>query len=233
MLWLLVACQGEIVVTGRVYEDLDAFGFPLAGGTIRLVDDAGEQIDEATTGPRGGFKLHSKPSVPLLAEVEAPDFARTSFTGVAGSETMRVADGQLYAVELRKVEAWRTLFAGCPGVGEPGAMVYGDVRLYNVTDEDGVSPTVGLAWAAIEAADGTRFEACYLNELGDAWDPEATRTGATGRFAIFGVPSGLHTLEVGADATSELSYTTLWTTWVPAGDDAVVPRFPVYIELPS
>jgi hypothetical protein len=111
--------------------------------------------------------------------------------------------------------------------------VYGEVRLFQVVDPaTGVEPTVGTAWAAVEAADGTRMEACYLDDEGVAFAPDSTRTGGTGRFAVFGVPSGLHTLEVGFDMPDGSTYTTLWTMWMPDGPGAVVPRFPVYVEFP-
>lgn len=231
--WMILGCQAEVVISGRVFEGHDKLGFPLVGGLIRLVDDGGAELDAATTGSRGAFSLRARSNLPLFAEISGEGFGISSFTGTTGVERLRVEDGALYGVETRVIDSWTALVSGCPGQDEPGGLVYGEVRLYQVFDpETGIEPSVNTAWAVIESADGQRREACYLTDDGTALAPEATRTGGTGRFAIFGVPSGVHTLEVGYDLPDGSSYTTLWTTWVPDGPGAVVPRFPVYVDFP-
>lgn len=233
LVWAMLGCQEIVPVSGRVFEGQNKIGFPLADARIRLVDEEGAELDAAITGARGGFALSARSNLPLFAEISHEGFGVSSFTGTTGIERLKVEDGALYGVESRVIDAWTSLLVGCPGQADEGGLVYGEVRLYQVFDpETGVEPTVGTAWAAVETAAGDRRKACYLDDDGVAFAPDSTRTGGTGRFAVFGVPSGVHTLEVGFDMPDGSSYTTLWTMWMPEGPGAVVPRFPVYVDFP-
>lgn len=233
--WVLwVACGSDVGVSGRVFEGHDRLGFPLADGDIRLLDGDGNEVDAGQTGARGGFRLTARANQLVFAEITAEGFGVSSFTGTTGVQALKVDDGALYGVETRVVDAWTALMEGCPGQADAGGLVYGEVRLFEVFDpETGEEPTVGTAWAAVESVpEGTRREACYLADDGASWAPDSDRTGGTGRFAVFGVPPGLHTLEVGFDLPGGDSYTSLWTVWMPDAPGAVVPRFPVYVEFP-
>ena len=75
---------------------------------------------------------------------------------------------------------------------------------------------------------GDEFEACYLMNEGDAWNPDAFNSGETGQFAIFGLDEGLYVLTVGYTMLGAEVYQISWEMLVP--HDGVVPRFPIWVE---
>lgn len=223
-LWVgaALACgcsDGQVTVQGVVASERGTGRPPLGGASITLRDADGTVVDSGVTGADGAFSLVAPAGITMHAEVSAPGFATTSFTGVSGLNTeMMVEDGALYVVRTTEIEDWRARFAGCPGLDAEGGAYIGEVRVFDLQDSaTGEHPEVTSASVRVSDADGENaWKACYLDEAGSAWDPEATVTGASGVFAVFGVPSGLHTIIVDYAVPNQSAVTAYYDTWMPA-----------------
>jgi hypothetical protein len=158
-------------------------------------------------------------------EVAADGFVPLSFVGTSGAfAELALPDGTLFGMPEAEHEAWRATFAGCPGA-DAGGMVVGTVRV-GINFDPTTDPLDPSARAFVETVDGLRFDACYRDEAG--YVPGQETTGDAGVFAIFGVPSGLHRLQLyrsfeGSSVGSE------WRVWVP--EDGAVSMQPVFLEL--
>lgn len=235
---IVAGCRNdEIVVRGlvdRVMPVRTDGRWPLSNGTVRIFDGDGERYSEATTNTNGYFRTPAPAGETIFAEVTGEGLGTTSFTGVSGLEDrMDVPVGTLFGWDLEDLADLREAFAACPGASAAGGVVLGEVRVFGLSDpETGEAPLVGTAEVSIVGLDGTEIAACYYTAEGDAHDPAAIRTGDAGAFAIFGVPSGIHTLSVVYSVFEEDDLSTYTVVWVPEGDDAVVPRFPTWVEFP-
>jgi len=163
--------------------------------------------------------------------------------GVSTTDDRILLEGQpvpsFYAVSHAEVDALRVQYAGCPGASEAGGVVAGTVRYFlfgndgtGRPDPDFTPPAVRHAHVEVESlvADSQVTTACYLDADGQLYDPEASDAGDAQAFAIFGLQSGLHVLNVEFDVTDSTFTTASYDLWVPA--DGLVPRFPLWVEFP-
>jgi hypothetical protein len=232
--WLAIACQTgpeTVVLEGRLLDGHDS-ETPLVGATLRIRDVAGDVFGEAVTDGSGAYRVDAPGGQTVFAEISSDGYTNASFNGVAGMNPLQgVPDGLLFGISDAEDAIWRALFDGCEGADGDGAAVYGDVRLSGYVDEEsGEFPIITSGFVAIEA-DEQIYDACYLGEDGLEWDPEATETGASGRFAIFGLPAGVHAMEVGYDVYAGNLQIHPYALWLP--DGGVSPRFPAFVELAS
>lgn len=236
---LLSGCGiDEVLVRGYVDRQLpvrDDGSWPLSQGTVRIVDADGERYSETTTSRSGTFRALPAPAgETIFAEITGEGLGTTSFTGVSGLEDrMEVLPGTLYGWDLDELADLRQTFAGCPGASAPGGVVLGEVRVFGLSDpETGEAPLVGTAEVSVVGLEGAEIAGCYYTADGRGHDPEATQTGDSGAFVIFGVPSGVYTLSVVYSVFEEGDLATYTVLWMPEGDDAVVPRIPTWVEFP-
>lgn len=240
----LAACPAqETLIRGRAENARgrpDVF-WPLPQGTIAIYGQEGDAYASTTTDLSGNFRTFGPSGQTVFATVTGTDLATSSFTGITGAANagpLVVAldehqDSPLYGVLLSDIDALRAEFEGCPGVDDAGGIVFGEVRVIGITDPvTDEEPLVTTAEASMVGVSDQEFAACYLNDAGDAYDPDALVTGETGRFAIFGVPAGLWTLSVSYSAFVESNVETFSQVFVPEADVAVVPREPVWVEFP-
>lgn len=229
----LAACgPREIEIRGVVTSGPGDFQ-PLAGAEVEIRDSQGESWSVTTTNGDGSFATAGPEASTIFALIGGDGLARSSFTGLSGGgPVFEVADGELFGFRDSERQAWEERFAGCPGAGEPGGIVIGEVRIFELADPvTGVHPTVGTARAQVESEDGALiWEGCYLDEEGIARDAAADRTGATGTFAVFGVEPGLQFLSISYEVTTDNWAFEDIPVWVP--DHGVVPRFPVWVSFP-
>jgi hypothetical protein len=234
----------EINVQGRVEharQRPDYFD-PLAGGTVRILDSDGVPYSTATTKENGFFRAKAPAPEQIFAEITADDLATSSFTGVTGDTNSGAlvipidedGDSPLFGVLLTQVDEIRSQYAGCPGVDDPGGIVFGEVRVSGIIDPiTDQEPLVGSAEVSVVGAtDDDTLTACYLDAAGDVYDPDAIVTGSSGQFAVFGVPSGRRSLSVAYSAVVDSQVVTYTDIWVPDADVAVVPRLPAWVEFP-
>jgi hypothetical protein len=150
------------------------------------------------------------------------------FGGYAGLDDFEAVPGSLFTGE--ELEDWLVPFAGCPGLAT-GAAVIGEVVYTELRDpETGarVAASGALVKVAVDGSDAELVSACFLDDEGVAWAPDAAVTGATGRFVVPGLPSGFHQLRIGFQPVDAGFDFTFWEVWVP--EDGLSPWFPAEID---
>lgn len=233
----LLACTPmptEVTLTGAVFDDRHSAAGPLEGATVQLYDSALALYSQAQTDADGAFTVMAPAGTPVYFELHAPDFVPTGFSGTTGLSDAAVPDGTLWLESEDDLGELEGSFAGCPGVGEASGVIEGEIRYYAEgyePDEGSEWPIADTAWAIAYDTAGNPTPACYLDAEGAAYDPDAIVTGVSGRFAIFGAPTGPVTLEVGYNMNDEPYWHTYYYMYVP--EDGVAPAWPAYVALPG
>jgi len=226
------ACgPNDVVVKGIVFSGPDSVDERLPSAKITLYDADGETYDTTRADAKGKFEAVAPEGEYIHAEITASGFESTLFTGVSGlDEVYRVEDGMIYGFPTAELEVWEGLFAGCPGADESGGIVLGEIRMLELS-QDGENPLVNGTAEVVSKNQKQTWKACYLDEEGLAYDPDATTAGPSGRFAIFGIAPGTRILTVGWEYIPEVwSYSD---TYVFVQEDGVAPRFPSWVEWPE
>ena len=221
---------GDVAVRGTVFASPDG-EVPLADATVILRDVRGKIYDRGRTDADGDFEVAAPPASDIVAEVQADGYASSAFAGVTGEEPVfKVPDGTLYAVDEDEVVDWETQFAGCPGIGQGGAIL-GEIRVRELTEPGtDIHAIVTAGSTTVEMDDGTVLDACYLDDEGLGLEEGREVTGETGRFAIFGVPEGFGTMTVRYAYTPNTVVEERTVVFVPEG--GVSPWFPAWVSLP-
>ena len=231
----------SVLMSGTVFDAPYDDGQGAAGVTVTTRDGSLDVFSDTVTGEDGAFEVEVASQQHLYVELSGEGRTTTLFAGEVGAYDMEVAQGVLYV----RPDSWAAYlvaeFGACAETalaaeGAGTGVIEGEVRLY----ASGVNPPdaaiLGNAWAEARRADGTTWEACYLDDAGEA-DPDAIYTGARGRFAIFGVPADALLLLVSygdrdaADADDTAAGP--WYSWVYEVlmvDGAVAPFYPAWVE---
>jgi hypothetical protein len=231
MLLVLVGCDGprESVQMRGIVTDGPESVVGLAGASLTTIGEDGVPFASTETTATGAFSVDLPAEQMVHAVVEADGFEVSSFGGGSGAMPGLNAEvGLLYGVSVEEADQWREMFDGCPGVGT-GAMVIGQVKLLDyVSTTSGEPVVVTTAWSRLEDVNGDEFDACYLNDKGDIYDPLALETGVTGKFAFFGLKEGLYTFTIGYTMLYFEVYEVSWQLYAP--QDGIAPRLPVWVE---
>ncbi len=226
----LFACAEDTgIITGTVLVGPGEDGSPLVDGTVTILGDDTEYFDEATTDRDGRFEATAPLGLNIFAIVEGPGMVPSVFTGNMGQGTFVVEPGVLYGWPEADRAELDAILEGC---SQEGPVVTGEVRLRGATDDNGENPIIQTAFAFIELPNGDRIDACYLNADGDDWNENALHGGPLGRYAIYGVEPGLHTLVYGYfidDSDPESAVEHILGVYVT--EDAVVPQYPAWAVL--
>ena len=231
-LLLLSACSpNEVTVKGVVFSSYDSMDERLSSARVTIFDEDGTKFDTARADAKGNFEAQAPEGEYIHADISAEGFETASFTGVSGlSDVYRVEDGMLYGFSTEQRDEWETLFAGCPGLGSNGGVVLGEIRMLELTD-NGEHPLVSGVAEGVSRNQKKTWKACYLDDEGVAYAPDATTAGASGRFAVFGIEPGTRILTVGWEYIPDVwSYSD---TYVRITEDGVAPRFPSWVEWPD
>ena len=229
----LCGCQSDVVISleGLLLDGPSVDSAPLSGATVTVREGDGASYSEGFSQSDGRFAVDAPGGQNIFLEVSGEGLVRSSFTGVAGMAPIQpIEDGRVFGFQDDELENWKTAFSGCPGSDDTGAAVVGEIRLFGFADQDtGEEPLVTTGFASVETTDGAEFTACYLDDEGIAFSEDATKTGSSGRYAIFGLPAGLHTLKIGYEAAPGVVGEYDYFLWLP--DQGLSPRFPSYVEL--
>ena len=229
MILLLLACSpaiDEVTMYGTTWDTPKAEGSPLAGVTLRsLQDDATTEVATTESDESGIFYLAMPAGLSFFVTLEKEGHAPTAFSGSAGVADFYAGLGLPWIVSDAWVETTRATWSGCAG-GSEGNFLVGEARL-PIPDVDDVQalPTVPDASVTFTQSDGSTATACYLDETG-APDPELTATSSLGAWAIFGVVEGPGLVEVTIDAESGTT-SEIYKALVPEGGLAGL--FPVLV----
>jgi hypothetical protein len=143
---------------------------------------------------------------------------------------MDLDPGVLWVRGSEDLEAIREEFAGCDGYDQQGAIVEGEVRVFLPVEQPvDELPLVTTASIEIMDADDNSTTACYLDDEGLS-DPEATVTGETGRFAVFGLQAGLSWVTI--EYTVDDDFESSWEYPILLPENGTAPMYPVLVELP-
>lgn len=227
----LAGCVSDVAMSGLVQASpQDVRAQPDAVVSVRDLDF--EEIARTRTAGDGRFALDVPRGAAIHVVVD--DGVRpVAFRGETGiQDTFPVPDGTFFALPDAWFAPWRDAFDGCPDAGSGDGMVLGIASLdFGPGGTSG--PPEPCSFAFVEAGDGTRVDACYLDADG-LYDPSARITGPTGRFLIPGVGEGPWRFVVGRlvgcdPEAAESSRIGESEVFIPQGGAAA--RFPALVPL--
>jgi len=233
MLILLLACfvQPDPAMRGRILDGPDAAASAIENGTVRIREQFGEEFATTTSSIDGDFEVTIPANQMFFMEVSGDGFIPTTFTGLAGTEDLEVADGELWARSAEDLSQLAETFSECPDAMDEGAVVEGEVRLYLGTSNDYEElPIVTTATVSAIDAEGLTWDACYLDDDG-ASTSKASATGETGRFALFGLPAGFTTIEIQYDYGGTSDEVVAHYFYLP--EEGTAPMYPALTLLPG
>jgi hypothetical protein len=225
----LAACQDPepVVVEGVVWSAQGPTAPPLPDASVTFVDETGVVLDAVEAGSDGVFRARVPAGLEVFAEIRAEGYATTTFPGVTGLEpTFTVEDHALYGVTVEARDAFVAQYEGCPGAADGGPIVMGEIRLYGLVDDLGVSPIVTTGVAGVGQVGG-----CYLDADGLRYEPKAAETGSSGVFAVFGAEPGVGVLDVAYQPFTDVWSVEDYRLWLPDEDGVVSPWYPAWVEL--
>lgn len=222
-------------MSGRVLDDRHAAALPEVGAEVRVLDQQLEETDLVLTDDEGVFVAEVRAGGSVYIELAAEGFTRTAFSWSSGLQDFSLPSDSLWLVSDEDMSELRGEFLGCPQADQPeGSVIEGDVRVaisgYTLAEGE-LWPLSNSANITAYDASGQAWPACYLDEEGGAYDPEAQVTGASGRFAVFDGPTGPVTIEALLFNEGELVSSTLMYVYV--AEDGVAPMYSVHVALPG
>jgi hypothetical protein len=231
MFFMMVGCDQprESVQMRGIVTDGPESVVGLAGASLTTIGEDGVVYSTTKTTSTGAFSVDLPSEQMVHALVESDGFEVSSFSGGSGAMAGLDAEvGLLYGLSIEEADQWREAFDGCAGVGS-GAMVIGQVKLLDrVSTTSGDPIIVTTAWSRLEDWNGNEIEACYMDGKGEAYDPLALETGASGKFAFFGLDEGLYIFSIGYTLLYFEVYEVSWQLYAPK--DGVAPRLPIWVE---
>lgn len=199
MILLLAACLpdvGVVTMYGIVHDAPNSEGNLVEAATVETRDYDGEVVGTAQTDFAGNFAVDVPEGVDFFVEVRKDGHVPTHFSGLAGVYDFDAGAGYPWVAPTAWVDGVREDFANCPTVDLPGGVVTGEVRLYISNIDPSGAPLIETGEVSVyTTASDEILWACYLDDEGNSI-ADGTQTGATGRFAVFGIPAGLMAVEV-------------------------------------
>lgn len=197
---------------------------PAAGVGVSILDRERILYDKGETGADGSFEVLGPRGETIYAEIGGQGMVRAGFVGAVGQGPFDVPDGELFAWEVDRMDDLRARFGDC-GVPD-GPVIHGEIRLFGAGGPSD-APLMPTGFARL-LTDGDPIEACYLDAVGETWEPEATLTGPTAQYAIFGVEPGIHTLQYGY-YLDDFPVEHAIEVYVP--DQGIAAQFPAWVDL--
>jgi hypothetical protein len=231
---LLVGVTGcapsTVSIAGRVMAGFQSTDVA-AGAHVELRDEAFALVDEADADADGVFFVDAPERAYIHLVVSGEGLVPASFPGESGDgPAFDIPNGQIFAVSEAELQAQRDAFLGCAGAEAADGVIYGTAWLSVPAADVTTGPPEAAAFAYVEDLNQTdKITACYLDDAGAAVDPDATVTGDTGRFAIFGVAGGPWALTQGRMTSSSSSVIGRQTVYVPEG--GVLARLPALVPV--
>jgi len=207
----------------------DSSGNAIPNPEIRVYDYRGEELSQLSGNEEGQFEAELPPYSSIFFVVSAEGYEASSFAGFSGEGTFSVDDGTLWLRNASEIQTIRSDFSSC--AIDEGVLVDGEVRLGLSNDITVDSPTITTASIATVDGEEDGFTACYLPTFDEETQEEipSELTGDSGRFALFGLEPGVHTL--GFSVIYENDRTEEYELIVFAPETGNVPLYPILIPL--
>lgn len=232
MLGFFLGCELEsttVVFSGEVQDAPGNAGKPVEGATVFSQNRDGDRVGEALTDGDGAFAVDVPAGVSFFLTVEADAYVPTGFSGVAGLADFESEAGLPWLATPEWLAEQKEAHAECTTAGDVGTLVTGQALMFMPTVADSGSwPALAEVEVEVHASDGGTYAACYLDDDGVSL-VEASGTGGTGEFAVFGVPAGGINVKVTVVRSNGESGTDVFEYVAPT--DGVIPIFPTALEI--
>lgn len=231
-LLLMIACEGlptTVSMWGTVQNAPRNEGTPVEGAVVAILGpDLEPYAESAATDAEGAFTVDVPAGQTYYVNVTGAGFLPTGFSGNAGTADFYSGDGYPWLASSAFLETLRADFSSCPTAQAEGAVVTGEARLFFAVEDYDELPVEPTSTVTVTGSDAVPLTTCYLDD-GGLSSADATQTGTSGRFAVFGVPEGPLLAE---------------TTWTPAegtapvavygyfvAEGGIIPMYPALVEL--
>jgi hypothetical protein len=229
----LLACTPEptkvaVRTTIGSDRDQDPSGV-VAGAGIDVYTGSTESFSHAEADEDGAVTLQLPFGHSSFVVLHADGYAPTSYSLGPFFDEGTLPDGTLWLRSNDGLAALKDEFgSACPNIdAEGGVVLEGEVRLFIDGQELDTLPLVTTATVRAVDGDGTEYPGCYLDDAGKP-SADATETGETGRFAVFGAEPGTLTLdlvyEIVADKAAETNHYL-----IVAEESGAVPYYPALV----
>lgn len=218
----------EVTLSGKAFDGPVSIDGVFGSVTTATID--GATFGEANTNSDGRFAVPAPAGQPAAVIVNSEDHAPTAFLVGIGTADLTAPSGSIWGRRASVLDELRAEFSDCPdALTADSTALEGVVRLdLGQTDEgDDALPSVTTAEVQVYDSSGTVLDACYLDDDG-VYSEEATVTGQTGRFAVFGAEPGLVEVYIAYDANGYTVATT-FLAWLPTAGTA--PFYPALVPL--
>ncbi|MFT5682754.1 MAG: hypothetical protein ACI8RZ_003678 [Myxococcota bacterium] len=230
---LALGCiSSSTTMSGAIMDGPDSTAaVPDTAITIRSA--GGSEWDAVTADATGSFEVTVPSHALFYLSAEAEGFRTTVFTGASDDAPVVVDDGTLWMRTEADIETLIADFGDCAAEesANGGGVIEGEIRL-QVFESSEVNdfPIVTTAAVLAYTESGVPYTACYLDSEGNP-SIDAVSTGETGRFAVFGVPSGLISLQIRYDYGGPEEQEDWYPLYMP--DDGTVPMWPALVSMPT
>ncbi len=223
---VLFGCSEEpqlVTMTGTVSDAPRGAGDAVPAAEIVAYGE--NLLEMARTSSAGDGTFSTK--IPALAQfylhVGGEGRVVTAFSGTAGAFDFVTGTGLPWVADEAFVAAEREAHGACATVGEEGAVVVGEVRVYLPVDDLQALPIAVAAEVDVMGSDAILRPACVLDDEGASLPGEGA-VGATGRFLVAGVPAGPSIVSVSWLDPGGDTWINEFQFFVP--ENGVVPLFP-------
>lgn len=239
----VAACEPDKrmgVLTGVITDGPDVESATIDGARVRTFNKSGKQLDDVTSNGDGAFQAATPWGGTFFIEVDDGDVP-TAFSAIAQYGSVEGGPGDLWARSQGELDGLRATYDQCPTVDDAGGVIEGEVRVYLPVNELDDLPEITTAVVTATGADGTVYDACYLNDLTQS-EPDLPWTGETGRFAIFGVKPGIVDIDIDywvPNSTGEIDTsntdTLVETPTLPIRmpENGASPHYPLWANAPA
>jgi hypothetical protein len=232
MMLFLLGCDATVTqvnLLGMVQDAPFNAGTPVEGAKLEARNRDGEVTGEDESDAEGLFSVPVDSGVSFYLTLSHPDLVATGFSGVAGVNDFDAGTGYPWLATPSWVEALRAEHGNCPESSSEGGIVVGEVRAA-IAQVDDVNQWPTLGGTSVQVIDhtGATHDGCYLDDQGVSVEG-ASGTGATGMFAVFGVPAGAINVAATVERSDGELGTDVFEFVIP--EAGLVPIFPTALWL--
>jgi len=230
--WLSAGCAEDPVFTMTgVITDAPANGNRVPDASLTVYNSKFRKFSTERSDTNGIFEIEIPNGETFFFTSEAEDLTSSSFVGFTSGQLLVLDEGAIWMRTPETLADLRDEFSACPEAQLEGGIIEGEIRLLVAPNQPGVNQPI-MSTAELIALDDEDFiyPACYLDDSGDSVEG-LEQTGETGRFIIFGIPSGPVRLVVSYVVGESEPEESVTTYYMP--ESGTVPVYPLVVSPPS